>query len=163
MFLIPTLLKKTIKFKRLNNKHVKQYQVFGLFKDNGYTDGIRRELLDTIDNPSVPNVESSSKILEYNQDVTWVLPEDLFTDSAHKFSVFLNDAILSPLNYKYNKYTRKLTIDTNLQPVTSNDKIRLDYYRDMITKTYVLEENCKIKVQPVFTDDYTYGNHNIIL
>lgn len=162
-YLLPALLKKTITFKRLNNKHVKGYEIYGLFPDNNYSSGIREELLDSFDNPSEPNVERTSIKLEYNDNATWELPKDLYTDRDHKFKLYINDAIVTTLYYQYNKYNRMLTIDTNLKPIDISDTFTLEYYRDMITKTYELEENCTIKVKPIFADTYTYGNHNVII
>ena len=162
-YLLPSLLTKTITFKRLDNKNVKGYEIYGLFKDNNYSSGIREELIDSFENPSKPNVKKKSIELEYNVNATWQLPNDLYTDSDHKFSFYINDFILNTLYFQYNKYNRLLTIDTNLKPIDPNDKFRLDYYRDMITKTYPLEQNCEIKIKPVFADTYTYGNHNIII
>lgn len=163
MSLLPALLTKTITFKRLDSRHVKGYEVYGLFADTNYTSGIREELIDAFDNPSEPNVERTSVNLEYNDNYTWELPKDLYTDRDHKFKVFINDAILSTLYYQYNKYNRMLTIDKNLKPLSSNDVIRLEYHRDMITKTYPLESNCQIRIKPIFADTYTYGNHNVII
>ena len=39
MAIIPSLVNKKISFKRLNSKHVKEYEVYGLFKDDTYTTG----------------------------------------------------------------------------------------------------------------------------
>ena len=120
-------------------------------------------MLDSFDNPSEPNVERTSIKLEYNDNATWELPKDLYTDRDHKFKLYINDAIVTTLYYQYNKYNRMLTIDTNLKPIDISDTFTLEYYRDMITKTYELEENCTIKVKPIFADTYTYGNHNVII
>jgi hypothetical protein len=162
-YLLPALLTKKITFKRLTNKHVKGYEIYGLFADPNYSSGIREELLDYIINPSEPNVEKTVIELEYNDNATWQLPKDLYTDRDHKFQFFINDFILSTLYFQYNKYNRLLTIDTNLKPITINDTFRLEYYRDMITKTYPLEQDCSIKIKPIFTDTYAYGTHNIII
>ena len=162
-YLLPATLTKTITFKRLNNKHVKGYEVYGLFPDNNYSSGIREELIDSFDNPSEPNVDKTSVLYEYNDNYTWKLPNDLFMDRDHKFKIFINDSILSTLYYQYNKFTKLITIDKNLKPLEKDDKIKLEYFRDMITKTYVLETNCNIRVKTIFADTYTYGNHNIII
>lgn len=163
MAIVPAMLEKTISFKRLNNRHVRGYKIYGLFKDNNYSSGIRRMLLDNFENPSEPNVDRTSVELKYNQNATWELPGDIFIDRDHKFKLFMNDSILTSLYYQYNKYTRLLTIDTNLKPININDRFRLEYYRDRIKRTYTLEDNCKIEVVPVYADTYTYGNHNIII
>lgn len=162
-YLLPALLTKTITFKRLNNKHVKGYEVYGLFPDSNYTSGIREELIDSFENPSEPNVLRTSIPLDYNDNYTWTLPKDLYTDREHKFKLYINDSIVSTLYYQYNKYNKLLTVDRNLKVIEPSDTIRLDYFRDMITKTYPLENNCSIKVKPIFADTYTYGNHNVII
>ena len=163
MSLIPAFLVKTITFKRLNNKHVKGYNVYGLFPDDNYSSGIREELIDSFDNPSEPNTQRTKIDLEYNDNYTWKLPKDLYTDRDHKFRIYINDFIVSTLYYEYNKYNHLVTINKNLKEINPNDKITLEYFRDMITKSYPLESNCKIKVVPVFADTYTYGNHNVIV
>ena len=160
---VTALLTKTIKFKRLNNKHIKAYEIYALYSDSNYASGIREELLERFNNPSEPNTERTSIQLEYNDNATWELPSDLYTDRDHKFQLFMNDFIVSTLFYQYNQYNRFLTIDTNLKPITSNDTFRLDYYRDMIVRTYVLEQDCQIRIKPIFADTYTYGNHNVII
>ena len=43
------------------------------------------------------------------------------------------------------------------------DKLELEYYQDLITRSYMLESNCEIYIKPIFTDSYTYGYHNIII
>lgn len=163
MSLLPATLVKTIKFKRMNNKHIKGYEIYGVYQDDNFESGIREDLIDYFDNPSEPNTERVSLVLEYNDNYTWELPKDLYTDRDHKFRIYINDAILSTLYYQYNKYNRFVTIDKNLKPLNVNDKIKIEYFRDMITRTYPLESNCQIKIRPVFADTYTYGNHNVII
>ena len=161
--LLPALLTKTITFRRMNNKHVKGYKIYALFPDNNYSSGIREDLLDEFDNPSEPNVQRTRIKLEYNNNQTWELPNDIYIDRDHKFRLFINNIITSPLYYQYNKYNKLLTINHNLKPLKSDDIIELEYFKDFITKSYALEQNCTIKVQPIFADTYTYGNHNIII
>lgn len=163
MSLLPATLVKTIKFKRMNNKHIKGYEIYGVYQDDNFESGIREDLIDYFDNPSEPNTERVSLVLEYNDNYTWELPNDIFLDRDHKFKIFINDFIVSPLFYQYNKYTRKVTIDKNLKPIQANDKIVVEYFRDYVTKSYTLDENCNIKIRPIFADTYTYGNHNVII
>lgn len=162
-FTIPGMPIKTISFKRMNSKHVKSYKIYGIFKDSNYTSGLRTELLEEIKNPSVPNTELTTVKLDYNDNYTWELPNDLFTDREHKFKLFINKAIVSAMYYQYNKYSKLLTIDKNLKPLTVNDTIELEYYRDRIKRTFVVSQDCQIKIEPVFADTYTYGNHNVII
>lgn len=162
-YLLPGVLRKNIKFKRLNNKHVKGYEIYGIFQDPSYGSGVREELLDSFPNPDEPNTDLSSITLEYNENVTWELPSDLYTDRDHKFKIFINNVVLSTLYYQYNKYSRLLTIDSNLKVIEPTDIIRLDYYRDMISKTYMVQEDCSIRVKPIFAETYKYGNHSIII
>ena len=63
-------------------------------------------VIDAFDNPSEPNVERTSIDLEYNDNYTWELPKDLYTDRDHKFKVYINDAVLNTLYYQYNKYSK---------------------------------------------------------
>ena len=164
MAILPSMVSKTISFKRMNSKHVKEYEIYGLFKDDTYASGIRRDLLDRIDNPNEPNTQLTEIPLEYNQSATWELPEDIYLDREHKFKLFVNNAIVSSLFFQYNKYNRLLTIDKNLKPIQSTDIITLQYFRDRIVREYRnLEENCKIEIVPIYADTYTYGNHNVII
>jgi hypothetical protein len=162
-YTLPSLITKTITFKRMDNKNVAGYEVYGLFPDSSYSSGIKEELLDKFDNPSEPNTSRYSVTFDYNKRYTWQLPDDMFLDRDHRFKVYVNNAVISSLYYQYNKFSKLLTINKNLKELSSNDKIRIDYYRDMITKTYVLEQNCSIKIKPIFKDTYTYGTHNIII
>ncbi len=162
-FVLPSLLKKTITFKRLNNKNVYGYEIYGLFKDDNYASGIREELLDSFENLSEPNTSLTDIILEFNQKYTWQLPEDIYIDRDHKFKIYINNAIVSTLYYQYNKYNKMLTIDKNLKTINAGDTIKLQYFKDTITKTYMLEQDCQIKVKPIFRQTYSYGTHNIII
>lgn len=163
MPVLPAMLVKTITFKRLSNKHVKGYEIYGLFPDSTYSSGLREELIDVFDNPSEPNVQRTEIKLQYNDNYTWQLPSDLYTDRDHKFRIYINDTILSTLYYQYNKYNRFLTIDRNMKVLDVLDEITLSYFRDMITRSYPLQNDCQIKVKPIFADSYTYGNHNVII
>ena len=102
-FTIPGMPIKTISFKRMNSKHVKSYKIYGIFKDSNYTSGLRTELLEELKNPSVPNTELTTVKLDYNDNYTWELPNDLFTDREHKFKLFINKTIVSTMYYQYNK------------------------------------------------------------
>ena len=157
------LLNKKITFKRMDQRKVSSYQVYALYPDNTYSSGIREELLDTINNTQSPNCDLTSIEYKYNINYTWKLPYDLYTDQDHKFKIYINGKILSSLYYQFNKYNNLLTIDQNLKVLEETDIIRIDYYRDMISKSYILENDCTIKVIPVFNEDYVFGNHNIIL
>ena len=56
-----------------------------------------------------------------------------------------------------------ITIDTVLKPYSQSNKIELEYYQDLISKTYMLEEQCDIWVKPIFIEGYNHSHHNIIL
>lgn len=162
-YIIPALITKTISFKRLDNKNVIGYKIYGLFKDNKYESGIREELLDEFDNPSEPNSTLTSKTYEFNKNYTWELPNDMYLDRDHRFKVFVNDFILSSMYYEYNKYNKIITINKNLKVLDPNDVIRIDYFKDIIIKTYSLEQNCDIRIKPIFRETYTYGTHNVVI
>ena len=101
--------------------------------------------------------------LNYNDNATWKLPYDAYLDRDHQFRLYLNDFILSSMCYKFNRLSKLITLDTVIKKYTINDKIEMEYYQDIITKDYMLENNCEISVKPIFTDSYTYGYHNIII
>ena len=163
MNFIPALLKKTITFRRLASKNVIAYEIYAKFPDDTYDSGIRMELLERFDNPIKPNPCIKRITLEYNNDATWELPYDAYLDRDHQFRLYLNGFILSSMTYKYNSVLKLISLDTVMKKYECNDKLELEYYQDLITRSYMLENNCEIYVKPIFTDSYTYGYHNIII
>lgn len=163
-YIIPAMLVKKITFRRLSNPAVKEYQIFGNFPDDTYASGIRTELLDTIPNPKLPESVIISRIkLDYNQEATWKLPADIYLDRDYQFRLYVNGFILPTSMYQYNRLRKMVTIDHLLKPITVSDLVEMEYYRDLITRSYPLESDCTISIKPVFTDDYSYGTHNVII
>lgn len=163
MNFIPALLKKTITFRRLTAKNVIAYEIYAKFPDSNYDSGVRIELLERFDNPVESNPCIKRIILDYNEDATWELPYDAYLDRDHQFRLYLNGFILGTMAYKYNRVHKLISLDTVMKKYESSDKIELEYYQDLITRSYMLESNCEIYVKPIFTDSYTYGYHNIII
>lgn len=161
--IIPALLKKRIAFRRLSNKSVISYEIYGDFKDSNYASGIRTELLDTVPNPVEPSPSIKKIKLEYNDNATWELPADAYLDRDHQFRLFMNNFIVSSLCFSFNRVTKMITLDTNMKELTVNDTMELEYYQDLIVKEYMLEDDCIIHVKPIFTESYTYGKHNVII
>lgn len=162
-FIISALLKKRISFRRLTAKNVLAYEVYATYKDDRYESGVRTELLDTIENPVIPNPIIKRIELKYNDDATWQLPHDAYLDRDHQFRLYLNEFILSSMCYKFNRVNKLITLDTVMKNYTVNDKIEMEYYQDIITKEYMLEQDCEIQIKPIFTESYSYGNHNVII
>lgn len=162
-YIVPALLKKTITFQRLKAKNVVAYEVYATYKDDKYESGIRTELLDTIENPIIPNPVIKRIELNYNDNATWELPYNAYLDRDHQFKLYLNDSIVSSMCYKFNRLSKLITLDTIIKKYTVNDKMEMEYYEDIITMDYMLEENCEISIKPIFTESYTYGYHNIII
>jgi len=162
-YIIPALLKKTITFRRLASKNVLSYEVYATYKDDTYSSGVRTELMDTIQNPNVPNPIIKRIDLSYNDNATWELPYDAYLDRDHQFRLYLNGFILNSLCYNYNRLSKLITLDTVMQNYTVNDKMEMEYYQDIITKDYMLEKDCQISIKPVFTESYSYGYHNVII
>ncbi len=171
---IPTLeslidldLRKTITFKRLPLKHVSGYKIYGEFKDSNYTSGVRRELIETIDNPPVPNVKEKTIDLPYNQDATWKLPDDAYLDRDHSFYMRLTNGQLTEqlgsMYLAFNRITKLITLDTVAKDYNESSKVQLTYFQDLIARTYICNADCKILVVPIFVDSYTYGSHNVII
>ena len=48
-YVIPSSIKKTIRFPRLTSKNVLAYEIYTKTVDNTYDSGIRVDLIDTID------------------------------------------------------------------------------------------------------------------
>ena len=162
-YTIPTLLEKTVSFRRLTAKNVVAYEIYATYKDDNYKSGMRTELLDTILNPEYPQPVSTEIELSYNDDATWKLPDDAILDRDYQFKIFLNDSMLSSMCYNYNRVTKLISIDTNMEAYSPSDKAVLKYYRDIITKKYAFTDDCQLSVKPIFRDDYNYGYHNIII
>lgn len=160
---IPASLVKKITFRRLENKAVAGYEIYGKFNDNSYTSGYRTELIDYIENPNQPDLFIKRIPLDYSTDATWKIPNDAYVDREHQFRLFFDDAPLPTMFFKYNRVNGLITIDTVLKPYSQSNKIELEYYQDLITKTYMLEEQCDIWVKPIFIEGYNHSHHNIIL
>ena len=163
MNFIPALLKKTITFQRLPAKNVIAYEIYAKIPDSNYDSGIRNELLEVFDNPLEPEPRVKRIELAYNKDATWKLPDDAYIDRDHQFRLYLNDFILGTMAYTYNRVNKLISMDIVMKNYTPNDKVELEYYQDLITRSYMLEKNCQIYVKPIFTDSYTYGYHNVII
>ena len=162
-YLIPGLLKKTITFRRLGTKNVLKYEVYASYKDSSYASGIRQELLDTIPNPSVPDPHVVRITLPYNDNATWDLPEDAYLDRDHQFHLYLNGFILSNMAYAFNRVAKLITLDTVMKQYDVNSKLEMVYYHDSITTSYMLSDDCELRVKPICTDSYTFGTHNVII
>jgi len=162
-YVIPALLKKTITFKRLKAKNVTGYEIYAQFKDDTYDSGIRTELLEVVKNPDVPDAYIKNVELPYNENATWSLPDDAYLDRDHQFRLFMNDFILSSMCYKYNRLSKLITLDTVAKDYSINDKITMDYYQDLIIRSYMLEKDCEITIKPIFTESYSYGTHSVIV
>lgn len=162
-YIVPALLKKTISFRRLTTKNVTAYEIYATYKDNTKASGVRTELLDTIENPIIPNTIIKKIELAYNDNATWKLPDDAYLDRDHQFRLYLNGFLVSSLCYSFNRISKLITLDTTIKEYTINDKIEIEYYQDLITKDYMLEKDCEISINPIFTEHYTYGYHNVII
>lgn len=162
-YLLPGLLKKTITFRRLPAKNVVGYKIWASYQDDSYESGIRTELLDEIQNPNVPETYVKRIELKYCTNATWKLPHDAYLDRDHQFRLYLNGFQLSSMAYAFNRVTKLITLDTVMKHYDVNSKLEIEYYQDLIRKDYMVEEDCSIKVQPVFTESYTYGFHNVII
>lgn len=159
----PGYMTKTITFRRLSPKNVLRYEIYATYQDSSYTSGLRRELLDTIENPAVPNPCVKRIGLIYNTDTTWRLPEDAYLDRDHKFRLYLDGLMVTSMAIAFNRLTKLITLDRVMKTCDQNTKIELEYYQDLIIKSYMLAQDCQISVKPIFTDSYQFGFHNIII
>lgn len=159
-YFIPGTLTKKITFKRLDSKNVLGYEVYGEFAKES---GVEIRLLDTIDNPSEPTLHLHKITLEPNIDATWSLPHDAYLDKDHQFRIYVNDVILSPICYKFNRISKLITLDVIMKEYHISDKVEIEYYKDLIIKEYLVEDDCFIKIKPIFSQSYCYGDHNVIV
>ena len=161
--IIPAMLKKEISFIRLSSKNCSHYEIYAQYEDSNYASGTRTELLDTVENPTKPNPVLTRIPLEPVVHPTWELPKDIYMDADHKFYIYQNDILINPMCFKYNRITRLVTMDEKMNSYSLNDKMEIQYYRDIIELSYVLEHDCTIKIKPIFKQTATFGDHNIII
>lgn len=159
----PGYMTKTITFRRLSPKNVLRYEIYATYKDPTYASGLRRELLDTIDNPTVPSPFVKRVELKYNENTTWKLPEDAYLDRDHKFRLYLDGIMVTNMAISFNRLTKLITLDSVMKACDLNTKIELEYYRDLISKDYLLQQDCQISVKPIFSENYQFGFHNVII
>ena len=147
-YIIPASIKKTIRFPRLTSKNVLSYEIYTKTVDDTYNSGIRTDLIDTIQNPIIPSPVKTEIELEYSNNATWNLPNNIYMDRDHDIIILVNDIQISKLYYTINN---------------SDTKVKIIYYQDIIEKSYMVEQDCEVFVKPIIIDSYHYGQHNVIL
>ena len=162
-YVLPASIKKTIRFPRLTSKNVLNYEVYTKTVDDTYDSGIRIDLLDTIQNPVILSPVKNQIDLEYSNNATWSLPNNIYMDRDHGIIILVDDIQISKLYYTVNKMAKLFTINTNKITINPDTKISIIYYQDVIEKSYMVENDCEIFVKPIIIDSYHYGQHNIIL
>lgn len=162
-YVIPASIKKTIKFPRLSSKNVVSYEIYTKTIDDTYGSGIRTDLIDTIVNPNIPSPVVQTIDLEYSNNATWGLPKDIYLDRDHKIRIFVDKIQVSNLFFTINKTAKLFTINTNAIAINPDSIVSIEYYKDIIEKSYMIETNCEIIVKPKMIGSYHYGKHNIIL
>ena len=100
--------------------------------------------------------------LEYSNNATWNLPNNIYMDRDHDIIILVNDIQISKLYYTINKSAKIFTINTNKITINSDTKVKIIYYQDIIEKSYMVEQDCEVFVKPIIIDSYHYGQHNII-
>lgn len=160
---ITALIKKTVYFKRLKSKNIKSYKIYTKTVDTNYTSGIKTELIDEIENPVIPSPVTSRKVLGYSPNFTWQLPDDIYIDQDHPFRILVNDIAISSLHYTLNRLTNLVTINTNIIKIDLNTVVEIEYFKDIIIKSYMVEKDCELIVEPIFRDTHNYGKHNVIV
>ena len=163
MSIIPVSIKKTVRFPRLSSKNVISYEIYTKTIDDTYESGIRTELVDTIENPVIPSPVQNRKVLEYSNNFTWSLPNDIYMDRDHMLIVLIDGIQISNLYYTINKPAKIFTINTNKIIINPDTKVEIMYYQDIIEKSYMLEDDCEFFIKPIIIDSYHYGQHNVIL
>lgn len=161
--IIPSILRKNITFRRLSQKSCSGYEIYGEFKDSTIPSGKRLDLLDKFDNPSEPSPITRRIDLLQEKEPTWQVPYDAFIDRNHKPRLYQNGHALANICYDYNRITRLITLNTNIKEYSLDDKMELEYWVDVIKRSYNVEDDCRIIVRPIFSQDYGFGDHNIII
>ena len=162
-YVLPANIKKTIRFPRLTSKNVLNYEIYTKTVDDTYDSGIRIDLIDTIQNPNIPSPVQDTMDLEYSNNATWNLPNNIYMDRDHDIIILVDDIQISKLYYTVNKPAKLFTINTNKITINPDTKVSIIYYKDIIEKSYMVEQDCEIFVKPIIIDSYHYGQHNVIL
>lgn len=162
-YTLPGGIKKTITFPRLSSKNVEKYDIYSKTVDSTYASGFRVELIDSIQNPAIPDTVKETIELDYNPSYTWPLPKDIYLDRDHGILIQIDDIQISKLYYTINKVSKLFTINTNQVTINPDTNIKLTYYKDVVSKSYSFEEDCSIIIKPILSSNYSYGKHNIIL
>ena len=162
-YILPSSIKKTIRFPRLTSKNVICYNVYTKTVDDTYGSGIRIDLIDKIDNPNIPSPFQKQIDLGYSNNATWNLPSNIYMDRDHGVIVLIDGIQISKLYYTVNKMAKLITVNTNKVAINSDTKVSIIYYQDIIEKSYMVEEDCDIYIEPVIMDSYHYGKHNVII
>jgi len=162
-YVLPTNIKKTIRFPRLSSKNVLGYEIYTKTIDATYDSGIRTELIDTIPNPIIPSPVREELELEYSNNATWNLPKNIYMDKDHEVIILVDGIQISKLHYTINKTSKVFTINTNKVKIEINTKVKIIYYKDVIEKSYTLENDCEFFINPIIIESYQYGMHNVIL
>ena len=158
-----TSMVKKVTFTRMPSNTVSGYKVFAKYYDDNYSSGFRKELIDEISNDPPMNPPLKKITLDYIPSATWELPKDAFLDTDHWFRLYFNELILSQMHYNYNRVLRWFSLNTTTKKYTSNDKIELEYYQDVIVRRYLVNDDCLIKIEPVYSDSFLVGTHNVII
>ena len=162
-YIIPASIKKTIRFPRLTSKNVLSYEIYTKTVDEAYNSGIRIDLINTIQNPVITKKKKAEIELEYSNNATWNLPNNIYMDKDHDIIILVDDIQISKLYYTINKSAKIFTINTNKITINSDTKVKIIYYQDIIEKSYMVEQDCEMFVKPIIIDSYHYGQHNVIL
>ena len=120
-----------------------------------YDEGIEEIIY--IKNTKAANFIKEKKELQYNSELLWILPSNIYATSAADIKVYINNVELNTNYYDYNKASRMISIHEI--DLTKNDVIEVEFDTDKIQYIHNSEKTCKYYVYPVFKNNYKIGQH----
>lgn len=146
----------TVTFTRLSYNICSGYEIYAIEKVAGAD---VTHLVETIDNPKVPNLVPERATLDWNARQRWELPRDVLALASDSINVYLNNVQVNTNNYTFSSEFRTLLIHTKLGP---NDLIEIEYNVDRIERHYPSVNNVRYKVIPIFNQSHKLGQHIVL-
>lgn len=157
------IITKNYSFIRMPYTECDEYAIYVEYVDQDLRK--QREFVKCIPNKPEPDIETRTVPLEYNIDLTWTLPDDVYMDKDHRIVLYKNGFMLNPFVYDYNRVSNMLTINQSMEAVEMGDEITMTYYRDVIRGSILLAEyqtDARLIIKPHLINGRV-GRHQIIV
>lgn len=120
-----------------------------------YSDGIEETIY--IENTKSANYIREKKELEYNAELLWTLPADIYAENASEIKVYVNNVEINTNYYNYNISSRMMSID--VLNITANDIVEVEFDEDKMQYIHSSEKTCAYYIYPIFRNNYKIGQH----